>query len=107
MQYCAAMSTAAIDFDSTLIRRGVHAATFTEMAQFAETVETRPLDRLLSELPALAQLSDMKFMLARQVIRRRMRELAAIDREQLRVHAEEVASAAPVAVSTRIRDIFS
>lgn len=99
-------TAAAIDFDSTLIRRGFQAATFSEMAEFAQTVETRPLDRLLSELPGLAQLSDMKFALARQVIRRRMRELVAIDREQLRVHAEEVASTAPVPVATRIRDIF-
>lgn len=101
-----ATATAAIDFDSTLIRRGVQAATFGEMAEFAQTVETRALDRLLGELPAIARLSEMKFALARQVIRRRMRDLLPIDREQLRVHAEEVAVGAPEPVATRIRDIF-
>jgi hypothetical protein len=99
--------SAAIDFDSTLIRRGFHAATFTEMAQFAEAVEMRPLDKLLAELPAVAQLSELKFSLARQVIRRRVRMLAPIDREQLRLFAAEVAEGAAVDVATRIRGIFA
>ena len=64
-------SAAADDFDSTLIRRGALATTFYEMAAFAETLEDRPLDKLLAELPGIASLSDMKFSLARQVIRRR------------------------------------
>jgi len=101
------MSAAALDLDSTLIRRGVRAATFSEMAEFARTVERRPLDKLLAELPGIAALSEMKFSLARQVIRRRSRELAAIDREQLRVFAEEIAAGAPALVANRIREIFA
>ncbi len=102
------MSEAAtVDFDSTLIRRGVQAATFTEMAEFATTVETRPLDKLLAELPRLAQLSDMKFSLARQVIRRRVRLLEAAEREQLRVYAEEIAAVTGAAVAARIRGLFA
>ena len=98
--------SAAIDFDSTLVRRGFHAATFTEMAEFAQTIEVRPLDKLLAELPAVAQLSDLKFSLARQVIRRRVRDLASIDREQLRLFAHEVAEGTPVEIAARIRGIF-
>ena len=98
------MSEAAtVDFDSTLIRRGVQAATFPEMAEFASIVEARPLDKLLEELPRLAQLSEMKFLLARQVIRRRMRTLPAVEREQLRLYAEEIAGSTGVAVAARIR----
>src|SRR5215218_879147 len=101
------VATAPLDFDSTLIRRGVSAATFNEMAEFAATVENRPLDKLLAELPGIAALSEMKFSLARQVIRRRARELAPIDREQLRVFAAEIADAAPAIVATRIRQLFA
>ncbi|HEX2834794.1 MAG TPA: hypothetical protein VHW00_17405 [Thermoanaerobaculia bacterium] len=95
------------DLDSTLIRRGVNAATFTDMAEFVETIERRPLDKLLHELPALATLSEMKFSLARQVIRRRARALTEIDREQLRVLACELADQTNAQVGERIRGIFA
>lgn len=95
------------DLDSTLIRRGVSAATFTDMAEFVDTIERRPLDKLLQELPALATLSEMKFNLARQVIRRRARALTEVDREQLRVLACELADRANVEVGGRIRGIFA
>jgi hypothetical protein len=97
----------AIDFDTTLLRRAVKAATFSEMAEFAETVEHRPLDKLLSELPGIAALSEMKFSLARQVIRRRARFLGQLHYEQLRILAEEIAEQAPAAVAARIREIFA
>jgi phosphoserine phosphatase len=96
-----------LDLDSTLIRRGVKASTFSEMAEFAETVERRPLDKLLRELPALAALSEMKFSLARQVIRRRARYLGDLHRERLRVLAEEIASDAPALIASRIREVFA
>jgi hypothetical protein len=97
----------AIDFDSTLIRRGVQAATFPEMAEYAATLETRPLDKLLAELPSLALLSDMKFSLTKVVIRRRLRLLAPVEREQLRIYAEEIASGTGSAIAARIRALFS
>ena len=102
------MDTAAVlDFDSTLIRRGFQAATLSEMEQFVETLQERPLDKLLAELPGLAALSEMKFNLARQVIRRRARTLARIDREQLRVHAHEVADTAGGETAEKIRAMFN
>ena len=102
------MSTAAVlDFDSTLIRRGVRAATLSEMEQFVDTLQRRPLDKLLAELPGLAALSEMKFSLARQVIRRRARTLSSVDREQLRVLAHEVAAAAGNETGDKIRALFS
>ena len=97
----------AIDFDSTLIRRGIQAATFGQMADFAASIENRPLQKLLADLPGLAQLSDMKFRLARQVIRRRARALPAVEREQLAIFAAEVAATAPVYVGQRIRELFA
>ena len=70
-------------------------------------MQDRPLQKLLSELPALASLSEMKFVLARQVIQRRARTLPRVEREQLRVLAHEVADAAGGDAGTKIRAIFS
>lgn len=99
------MSNAALDLDSTLIRRGIHAATLTDMIAFVETLEQRPLNKLLSELPGLAMLSETKFDLSRQVIRRRARLLNPVERDQLRMFAEEVAATADAATAERIRGL--
>lgn len=97
---------AEFDPDSTLVRHGASAATFTEMAQFADEIEVRPLDKLLSELPSLAMLSETKFNLARQVLRRRARELPEVERVQLQAFADEAAANGGPAAD-RIRSIFS
>ena len=96
-----------LDLDSTLIRRGVSAATFSDMADFVDTIQHRPLDKLLTELPALAELSSTKFSLARQALRRRARGLARPEFEQLRVMAFEVADDAGAEVGDRIRSLFT
>jgi hypothetical protein len=96
----------ALDFESTLIRRGVQATTITEMTRFVETMDQRPLDKLLQDLPGFAVFSETKFSLARAVLRRRLRTLDAVDREQLRVLAAEVASAEKTDVAQRITAIF-
>lgn len=95
------------DFDSTLIRRGTQATTISELSQFVTTMEQRPLDRLLDELPSLAQMTNSKFDLARAVLRRRARELAPVEREQLQIHAEEVAARNGDDVAVRIRSLFN
>lgn len=95
------------DLDSTLIRRGVSAATLSDMADFVETIQQRPLDKLLSELPGLAALSRTKFSLARQVIRRRAKALQRRDYEQLRMMAFEIADGAGNEVGERIRSMFT
>lgn len=95
-----------LDLDSTLIRRGTKATTFGEIADFADRMERRPLEQLVAELPGLAQLSDMKFRLARQVVRRRVRALDDAAREELRRAAEAIARTAPPAVATRIGELF-
>lgn len=95
------------DLDSTLIRRGVHASTLSDMADFVETLQQRPLDKLLGELPSLATLSQTKFSLARQVIRRRAKTLQRPDFEQLRLVAFEIADDAGSEVGERIRSLFT
>lgn len=98
--------SAAADFDTTLIRSGIHATTISELSQFVATIESRPLDRLLSELPGFALFSNSKFDLARSVVRRRAHALPAVEREQLRIHAEEVAARTDQDVAQRIRTLF-
>ncbi|HEX2060583.1 MAG TPA: hypothetical protein VHK90_07570 [Thermoanaerobaculia bacterium] len=99
-------STAALDFDSTLIRRGVQATTISELTRFVAAVEQRPLDKLLSDLPGFATLSETKFNLARAVLRRRLRDLDPAERDQLRLFAAEVAGRSHFDVAERIRALF-
>ena len=89
------------DPDSTLIRRGASAAKFSDMADFVDSIQIRPLDKLLAEL------STTKFSLARQALRRRARSLQRADYEQLRVMAFEVADDAGAEVGEKIRALFS
>jgi hypothetical protein len=93
--------------DSTLIRRGTEASTFKDMVEYAETLENRPVIRLLEELPGLAALSESKFHLAVHVLRRRFRKEAEVDRLQLTILAREIAeSVEQPEIAGRIRSIF-
>lgn len=93
---------------STLIRQGEDATTFRDMVAFAASVETRPLDKLLAELPELAKLSGTKFQLATQVLRRRFRREESVNQKQLLTYAEEISrSVADPELSERIRSIFA
>jgi hypothetical protein len=93
-------------FNTTLVLKGTHATTFREIEDFADNVETRPLDKLLGDLSGLVRLPDTKFELARMVLRRRLRELPEVEREQLRLFAEDVASGADPEAAARIRSVF-
>ena len=103
LHWLAAMS---LDLDSTLIRRGLQATTISEMTRFVSTMEERPLDKLLVDLPGFALLSETKFSLARAVLRRRVRALDEVDRQQLRTFAFEIASETEPEVAERIRTLF-
>src|ERR1051325_4930843 len=65
--------------DSTLIRRGRSALSVSEMVAFVDMLETRPLIKVLEELPELARLSEAKFTLATKTLRRRFRGESVID----------------------------
>lgn len=93
-------------FDTTLTRSGLRAETFREIAAFASSIEERPLDKLIGDLPGLARLSELKFNLARQVLQRRLRDLPAVEREQLRIFADEVSESVEIDARERIRSVF-
>lgn len=95
------------EFASTLVRRGKDAMTYSDMVAFAESVETRPLSKVLEDLPGIAALSDSKFRIASTVLRRRFQLESPIEQIQLRVIADEIASAIDDRiVANRIRDVF-
>jgi hypothetical protein len=101
------MADQLLDPDSILVRRGQSAMTYSDMVAFAESVETRPLSKLLEELPGIAALSDSKFRIASTVLHRRFQLESPIEQIQLRVIADEIASAIDDrAVANRIRDVF-
>ena len=81
--------------------------TYSDMVAFAESVEVRPLGKLLEDLPGIASLSDSKFRIASTVLRRRFQLESPIEQSQLRVIADEIASAVEDrVVANRIRDVF-
>ena len=101
------LGTRVSDSDSTLLRRGKNAVTFPEMVEFAATLELRPLAQLLEELPELARLSEAKFSVASNVLKRRFRGEAPVDQLQLRTFGNEIADRVPErAIADRIRSIF-
>lgn len=95
------------ELDSTLIRRGRSAVTFPDMVEFAETLERRPLVQLLFELPGIAALSETKFSVAANILKRRFRNESPVDQSQLRIFGEEIAAdTKDSALAARIRSIF-
>ncbi len=95
-----------IDLDTTLVRHGHSATTFTDMTEFVAEIEERPLDKLLCDLPGLVKLSEMKFVLARRTLQRRFAALPAVEREQLAIMAREVSLTAEGDDVERIRSVF-
>ncbi|HUP46163.1 MAG TPA: hypothetical protein VM779_11695 [Thermoanaerobaculia bacterium] len=95
------------DLESTLIRRGRRATTFSDMVEFTQSVHQQPFEMVLKELPALASLSDTKFNLATKVLRRRFRTERGVDQVRMRAEAEQIArSVSSTFTANRIRSIF-
>lgn len=93
------------DASTTLVRRGEDAATLREMVEFADTIEARPLEKLLRDLPGLSTLSEKKTELAFRVIERRLRNLSPADRLKLRIAAREIASDSEASMAL-MHDVF-
>src|SRR5688572_26981988 len=97
-----------MDFDSTLIRRAKHVSTFKDVAEFRDTLEQRPIAKLLGELPALAKISQTQFILATTVIRRRYEEQPTAEQFELQsVGLEIAADVLDADTSAKIRSVFN
>ena len=78
-----------------------------EMVAFVDLLESRPLLKLLEELPEIARLSDAKLQLAMKTLRRRFRGESLVDQMQLRIVANDVAQAIPDGeTAARVRGLF-
>ena len=96
------------DLDTTLLRQGRAALSYSDMLTFAEMVESRPIVKLLDELPGIAALSDSKFRLATTILRRRFRGESPVHQLQLRIIADEIAGVMGDAeIARRIRSMFA
>ena len=61
------------DAFSTLVQTGKDALTFTEMQTFVKDIETRPMERLIGDLPGLMALPAAKYQLVVMVLRKKAR----------------------------------
>ena len=89
---CRSAMSAAIDFDTTLIRSGIQATTISELSRFVSSIETRPLDRLLNDLPGSRASRTPSSTSPAPCSAAAPASSTPVEREQLRIHAEEVAA---------------
>jgi hypothetical protein len=82
------------DSSSTLVHQGKNALTFTEMAAFVRDIEARPLPRLLTDLPGLLALPDLKYQLVVMVLRKKVKD-GSPEREPILARLQELRSGAP------------
>jgi hypothetical protein len=71
------------DADSTLLRVGRSAVTFSDMEAFVHELEARPHGRLVSDLSSLLSLPAAKFDLCVMVLRRRLRTATDEQRSEI------------------------
>ena len=69
---------------SSVVLRGIDARTFTEMESFVKDLEARPVERLLRDLPELADLPLTKVSLVSYVIAGKFRAAEADERQRMR-----------------------
>ena len=69
---------------SSVVIRGIDARTFSEMESFLKDLEARPVERLLRDLPQLAELPATKVSLVSYVIHQKYRAADAAERNRMR-----------------------
>jgi hypothetical protein len=69
---------------SSVVLKGIDARTFTEMESFVKDLEARPVERLLRDLPELADLPLTKVSLVSYVIAGKYRAAEPEDRQRMR-----------------------
>jgi hypothetical protein len=92
-----------LDQNSTLLRSGRDALTFDDMGRFVKQIETRSVERLFFDLPALVRLPDATFGLVPSALRRR---LVGASAEERRLFKEMVNTLLSSAKSDETRERF-
>ncbi len=70
--------------DSSVVLRGIDARTFSEMESFVKDLEARPVERLLRDLPHLAELPETKVSLVSYVMFSKFRAAEAAEKTRMR-----------------------
>ncbi len=71
---------------SSVVIRGIDARTFSEMESFVKDLEARPVERLLRDLPQLADLPLTKVSLVSYVMYTKYRAAEPAERIRMREH---------------------
>lgn len=95
-----------VSFDSTLVRRGSGAARLSELIDFVDDLERRPLLKLAADLSGFMDLTGTKFDLVVQVVRRRLRKLTEAERSKFRTTASEVGARMDSGRAKRISEVL-
>ena len=69
---------------SSVVMKAVDAKTFTEMESFVKDLESRPIERLLRDLPQLAELPATKVSLVSYVLSAKYKGADASEKETMR-----------------------
>ena len=92
---------------SSVVMRAVDAKTFTEMESFVKDLESRSVERLLRDLPQLAELPGTKVSLVSSVLSAKYRAADDADKETMRESvARTVASLQDGETKTRLTQVL-
>ena len=69
---------------SSVVIRGIDARTFSEMESFVKDLEARPIERLLRDLPQLAELPQTKVSLVSYVMYTKYRAAEPAEKQRMR-----------------------
>jgi hypothetical protein len=77
---------------SSVVMKAIDATTFTEMESFVKNLESRPIERLLKDLPTLASLPSAKVSLVSYVIAGKYRQADAATRATIKESVQTTAN---------------
>lgn len=77
---------------SSVVMKAIDASTFTDMERFVKDLEGRPIERLLKDLPALANLPPAKVSLVSYVISGKYRQADPATRTMMKESIQETLS---------------
>ena len=93
------------DSESTIVRHGKAAFSFSEMGRFVRELEARPLERLVADLPGLLELPEAKYALVSLAVGKRMRK-SAEDRAALEPQLRQIVRVGTPEVRKRCEDLL-
>jgi hypothetical protein len=92
---------------SSIVMKAIDAKTFTELQAFVKDLESRPMERLLRDLPELVKLSDAKAEIITYVISTKYRRAPTDERLKIRESVQATSDRLPHGEErSRVQDIL-